>query len=448
MKKRRHIQMRLLLTLVGMTTAILLVVGLTFNLSVRGYIRSRVTAQLTSVSESVSSDRRGGRQGQADKRFDGRSDRIIGTTGNAVVLDKTGALASALDGGREAAAELAAYFSDHGIDGSIHYRILSLDSGKYAVSVADDPIQTDCYLVSYVDVTAILAFTTRINTGLFIIILVMILLSVVLSRHFAKDFSRPVLELSAFARDIGGGDLSPREFQFRDIEFDALADAMNRMASELNEAKQKQETFFQNVSHELRTPLTSIRGNAEGIVYGVMEPQNAAKVILSESDKLGGMVEDILHLSRIGKAAPEGEVEPLDLRELLSLCVSEQRMEAEGKGLAFTFSFDEAPVLLPIREQDAQRLFGNLISNAIRYAKSEIRLTCRTEKNAVYVSVADNGQGISEADLPHIFERFYKGKGGKHGIGLALAESIAESYHGTLTVRNDGGAVFEARFPV
>ena len=103
--------------------------------------------------------------------------------------------------------------------------------------------------------------------------------------------------------------------------------------------------------------------------------------------------------------------------------------------------------MLPIREQDAQRLFGNLLSNAIRYAKSEIRLTCRTENGGVFVSVADDGPGIPAEDLPHIFERFYKGKGGKHGIGLAIAQAVAESCRGTLTAHNDGGAVFELKFP-
>ena len=104
--------------------------------------------------------------------------------------------------------------------------------------------------------------------------------------------------------------------------------------------------------------------------------------------------------------------------------------------------------MLPVREQDAQRLFGNLISNAIRYAKSEVRLACHTEDGAVVVRVADDGPGISEEDLPHIFERFYKGKDGKHGIGLAIAQSVAETYHGTLTAHSDGGAAFEARFPL
>ncbi|MCR5138320.1 MAG: HAMP domain-containing histidine kinase [Oscillospiraceae bacterium] len=451
MRRRWHIRTRVLLTLIGLTAAVLLTVGLTFNLSVRGFIRSRVTAQLDSVSESASYDRRGSLQEQPqpqpEKRLEGRPDRIMGTTGSAAVLNKNGALVFPMHGDEETAAAIADYFRVHGFDGSRRYRILSIGSEKYAVSVADDPIQKDCFLVSYVDVTAILAFTARINTVLLIIILATILLSVLLSRRFAKSFAEPVQELSVFAREIGSGNLNAQEFRFQDVEFESLAESMNRMVSELSEAKQKQEIFFQNVSHELRTPLTSIRGNAEGIVYGLMEPRNAAKVILSESDQLGGMVEDILYLSRMGKAAPEGTAEAADLREVLSLCVSEQRAEAERKGLTFTYDFDEAPVLLPVREQDAQRLFGNLISNAIRYAESRITLQCRREESCVFVSVADDGPGIAEEDLPHIFERFYKGRGGKHGIGLAIAQSVAESCHGSITAHNDGGAVFELRFP-
>ena len=221
---------------------------------------------------------------------------------------------------------------------------------------------------------------------------------------------------------------------------------MNRMAAELREVQQKQDVFFQNVSHELRTPLTSIRGNAEGMVCGVIEPQTALNVILAESDRLSGMVEDILYLSRMDKTAPEGAVEPLDLREALDLCASAQRTEAERRGVSFRFDFDDAPVLFPIREQDARQLFGNLISNAIRYAKREVRLVCRREAQSVIVRVADDGSGIAPDDLPRIFERFYKGAGGRHGIGLAIAQSVVRVYHGSLTARNDGGAVFEVRF--
>ena len=121
--------------------------------------------------------------------------------------------------------------------------------------------------------------------------------------------------------------------------------------------------------------------------------------------------------------------------------------EAKKKGLSFRFDFDEAPVQLQIREQDAQRLFGNLISNAVRYANSEIRLSCHRKENTADIRVADDGPGIRPEDLPHIFERFYKGRDGKHGIGLAIARSVAEAYRGTICARNENGAVFEVTFP-
>jgi len=159
------------------------------------------------------------------------------------------------------------------------------------------------------------------------------------------------------------------------------------------------------------------------------------------------MVEELLYLSRMGKTVPEGTAEQLDLREVLSLCVSEQRAEAESRKIDFCYAFDEDPVLFPIREQDAQRLFGNLISNALRYAKSSILLTCRREDSSIFISVADDGPGISTEDLPHVFERFYKGAGGRHGIGLSIAQSVTEAYHGSICVRNSDGAVFEVRFP-
>ena len=448
MKKQRKIRTRLTLTLIGLTCGVLLAVMLAFNIAVQSYLRSRVSTQLGEVTQSVSEDRRRDGRGQKDdKRFDDRPDRVTGAQYSAAVLAEDGSLLNVLHGDEAAAQALAEYVRAHALSADTKSKVVSLDGSTYAISLQADPVEEGHRLLIYADVTSVTAFTNRVNLILLIVILAAVLISVLLSRRFARSFAKPVQELTDFAVDIGGGALEQRELRFRDAEFQQLADSMNQMAGELEQAKQKQETFFQNVSHELRTPLTSIRGNAEGILCGVIEPQAAGRVILSESEKLGGMVEDILYLSRMGKGRPEGEAEPLDLREVLSLCVSEQHTEAKKKDLRFTFDFDEDPVLLPIREQDAQRLFGNLISNAVRYARKEIRLSCRSAGGKITVRVADDGPGVAEEDLPHVFERFYKGAGGKHGIGLAIARSVAEAWNGSLSVRNDGGAVFEAVFP-
>ena len=330
MKRKWHIRTHVLVTLVGLTCAVLLVVGLAFNLSMRGYIRSRVSSQLADVLEAVSEDRRDSkRERKKEKRFDGRPDRITGTRGSAILIGEDGS--SALYGDDDSTEELAEYYRDHALTEDVQNQLIVLDNGTYMVSALQDPAEDDQFLLVYVDVTAILALTRQINLVLLVVILAAILLSVILSRRFARLFAEPVQSLSDFASEIGSGNLTMREFRFRDVEFDALAASMNDMAAELREAKQKQETFFQNVSHELRTPLTSIRGNAEGIVYDIMEPHAAGKVILSEADKLGGMVEDILYLSRMGKSKPEGTAAPLDLREVLSLCTRRRK----GRALCF-----------------------------------------------------------------------------------------------------------------
>ena len=447
MKKQRKLRTRLTVTMTALTCGILLAVMLAFNIAVQSYIRSRVSTQLDSVKQDISEERRSEGRGQKDDRhFDEKPDRVTGAEYSAAVLASDGCVSFVLHGDRAVAEALADYVSSHGLSVGTEREVVSVDGGTYTISLLTDPVEEGNCLLIYADVTSITVFTRQVNLILLIVILAAVGICILLSRRFARSFSQPVQKLSDFAADIGGGKLERREMDFRDLELQQLADSMNQMVGELHDAKQKQETFFQNVSHELRTPLTSIRGNAEGILYGLIEPQAAGRVILSESNKLGGMVEDILYLSRMGKGRPEGEAEPVDLREVLSLCVSEQHPEAQKKDLTFAFDFDEDPVLLAIREADAERLFGNLISNAVRYARKEIRLGCRAADGKITVRVADDGPGVAEADLPHVFERFYKGADGKHGIGLAIAKAVAETWHGTLQVRNEGGAVFEAVF--
>ena len=178
-----------------------------------------------------------------------------------------------------------------------------------------------------------------------------------------------------------------------------------------------------------------------------MEPKAAGQTIIRESERLTSMVEDILYISRIERTGGAENAEPIDLRDVLSLCVSEQRAEAQGRGLEFVFDFDDEPTMARIPEKDAERIFGNIISNAIRYANGTISLSCRNTESTVTIRIRDDGPGIPEKDLPHIFERFYKGEGGKHGIGLSIAKEAAASYGGSLTAENGPGAVFTAVFP-
>ncbi|MBQ4448548.1 MAG: HAMP domain-containing histidine kinase [Clostridia bacterium] len=442
--KKHTLKTRLLITLVGVTCAALVIVALAFNLSVRGYIDARVRSQLEAISSSVSDERQGG---PLSPSFDDRPDRVTGARGNALILSSEGELIVVLHGDADTAAFIAESLGSGKLTVGGKYTVLTAENGTYAVTLSEDPVLKNAYIASFIDITAITGLASRMNIILIAVIAAAIIICFVLSRLFAKSLAKPVQSLSEYAKDIGEGDLEPREFDYKEAEFAGLADSMNRMAAALKESKSRQEVFFQNVSHELRTPLTSIRGNAEGIVCGVMEPQAAGRTIIRESDRLTSMVEDILYISRIEKTSGAENAEPADLRDVLSLCVSEHRTEAESRGLAFSFDFDEEPAMVRIPEKDAERIFGNIISNAVRYANERICLSCHDTGEGVTIRICDDGPGIPEKDLPHVFERFYKGEGGKHGIGLSIAKEAAEAYGGSLTAENGPGAVFTAVFP-
>jgi signal transduction histidine kinase len=303
------------------------------------------------------------------------------------------------------------------------------------------------YLVYYIDMTALKSFADRINIVLLAVMAIAGILAATSSIFLSGLIAKPVRELTRFAVRIGKGDFSRNTFSYSDTELAELADSMNKAAAQLDAYDKEQKQFFQNVSHELRTPLQAIKCNAEGIERGILDYEKSSRVIISETDRLSEMVEDLLYLSRIDSITTVSKLEECDLRELLSNCVERQRSLAAERNIQFIFRFDKQPVYMRCDEKHMSRAFSNLISNAIRYAKTGITLACHQADNRTTISVADDGEGISKEDLPHIFDRFYKGNGGKYGIGLSIVKSVIEQHHGTIEAQNTGtGTIFTITF--
>ena len=221
-----------------------------------------------------------------------------------------------------------------------------------------------------------------------------------------------------------------------------------RFGRDIEKEAERQQTFFQNASHELKTPLMAIQGYAEGIQAGVMDAGDAADVILEESDRMAELVEELLDISKIDMGRQRLTLSETDIRELLYDGIRAVEPTA-ASSIAIVPDFPEEPIIVKCDDVQLRRAVTNILSNGLRYARSELCLTCRTDKRHVTIRIQDDGDGIAEEDLPHIFDRFYMGRSGKSGIGLALTKEIVHLHRGTIRAYNgDGGAVFEITLPM
>ena len=164
---------------------------------------------------------------------------------------------------------------------------------------------------------------------------------------------------------------------------------------------------------------------------------------MEESDRLTRLVGSLLTLSRIESGQHAPELVPLCVGECMEDCLDRAAGAALQRGVHLHYTAPEKRLFALGDEELFAQIAENLLSNAIRYAHEKVEVTCTEDADAIRILVADDGDGIDEKDLPRIFERCYKGKGGHFGIGLAIALSAAEQMHGSLSAANwAGGACF------
>ncbi|MCL2873325.1 MAG: HAMP domain-containing histidine kinase [Defluviitaleaceae bacterium] len=294
------------------------------------------------------------------------------------------------------------------------------------------------------------AVTGRAGATLIALVAIMFVVSVVVTYFLSNSITRPIEKLSKFALGIGKGNFETNDFEFQDMEIESLNAAFNKSVRQLGAHDKMQKDFFQNASHELRTPLMSIKVYAEGIVYGLMEPKKAGETILKETDRLSDLVTDLLYIAKIDNITTAYNTEKSDLIKIIKECAARQQVIADKKQVKFIFDLDKGEISYECVTELISRAVDNLISNAIRYAISEIVISCRKKDKQIQISVTDDGNGIESETLPHVFERFYKGKGGNTGIGLAIVKSIADQHEGHVAAENCSGtgAVFTLTLPL
>lgn len=279
-----------------------------------------------------------------------------------------------------------------------------------------------------------------IFAGLFIMLLI-----VFSGMYFIRSILRPVRQVSAGAELIAKGDFTIRIPKYRDDELGQLCDSINDMAGELAATERMKNDFISSVSHELRTPLTAIKGWAETLQLGADEhtAEKGMAVIIRESERLSGLVEELLDFSRLQSGRMRLLVQRVDILSELDEAVYlfTERARTEQKQLHYDPQFSLSPVY-----GDANRLRQAIVSildNALKYTEAGGSITVWSEDSGedVKISVRDTGCGIAPEDLPNVKKKFYKAnqlvRGS--GIGLAVADEIVSLHGGTLQLQSTLG---------
>jgi two-component system OmpR family sensor kinase/two-component system sensor histidine kinase BaeS len=270
----------------------------------------------------------------------------------------------------------------------------------------------------------------------------------VLAGRALRRFSAPLDQMVTASERVAEGDYSARVEEKGPPEMRSLARGLNSMAERLQMADQQRRQMFADVSHELRTPLTVIQGTVEGMLDGLYPAdEKALNSILEETGLLSRLVDDLRTLSLAESGALQLKRENLDLTNLVDETVESFRPRAAAAGVRLTAKVQPyAPI-----EADPTRIrevLSNLISNALRYTPSGGSITVRLDGQTV--SVQDNGAGIAPADLPHIFDRFYKsGDSGGTGLGLSISKYLVEAHGGSIWAESQPsqGTILSFRLP-
>ncbi len=286
--------------------------------------------------------------------------------------------------------------------------------------------------------------------------LAVVLLTVLVTVPLVRGVLRPLRRMAATSRAITAGDLSSRvDVPPGDDELADLARAFNQMVGRLDAAFATQRRFIADASHELRTPLTALGGGIEMLLLGADRADPAARsrllhLMSGEIARMGRLVDDLLTLTRFD-ARPKDAVQhaPVELVALVARIADETRLLAPERIVALDAPEDRTITITGDADRLSQALL-NLCANARVYTPpgGTITLGVRAAGGEAVVTVADTGAGIAPADLPRVWDRFYRadtararqaGQGGL-GLGLAIVRAVAEAHGGVATIASDPGA--------
>ncbi len=335
--------------------------------------------------------------------------------------------------------------------GGQHLRVLTVP--LYTTRGPAGTLQIAITLTILDEVQRTLSFILIILTGVAMVI------SMVATFLSTRQVLKPLATMTNIATQITKADDLSRRIptdRIREDEVGKLITAFNQTLSRLDQLFTSQQRFLGDVSHELRTPLTVIKGNV-GLMRRIGADEESMSNIEGEVDRLTRLVGDLLLINQTETGAMALNFAKVDL-DVVLLDVFKQMKVIAGDRVSLKLE-GLAPIQINGDKDRLKQVFFNLVGNALQYTSKgdEIRIIMQTGVKWVRICVKDNGPGISPEDLPHIFERFYRGEksrkrtiGTGFGLGLSIAQWIVNQHGGTIEVFSElkKGTEFVVQFPL
>ncbi|MGI5977553.1 MAG: HAMP domain-containing sensor histidine kinase [Candidatus Limivicinus sp.] len=318
-------------------------------------------------------------------------------------------------------------------------------------------------LVSSVVVIALVLLCIWLITSSYLgwAIAVMVILCayiILLNIWFLKCVTDPIASLAKFAKRISEGSYGVQMEDKFDNELGSLTAEINNMSAKMAVNEKSRTEFISQVSHELRTPLTAITGWAETIAYDPAVQGDSLRginIISKESERLTGMVSELLEFTRIQDGRFNLRIELIDITAELedALFTYGELIKQAGMKINYTSPPAEIP-LIPGDPERLKQVFLNLLDNAAKHGGDgeTVDVAINADASGVHISVRDHGHGIPEGELPHVKEKFYKGssKNRGTGIGLSVCDEIITRHNGSLDIKNaeGGGCMVTITLPL
>ena len=302
------------------------------------------------------------------------------------------------------------------------------------------------------------AVSAGVNEAILWGALAAVIVAVIASYLVSGWITRPLAHMAEVAGQIAAGDFRQRVSHGAGDEIGRFATAFNDMAGQLQKTEELRQELLGTISHEIRTPLANIEGYMQGLMDGVIpaEPETY-ELVRREAARLGRLVTDVERLSRLEAGAEAIKPRELVVAEAVEAVVAPLRPQFAHSEISFSAGCAEpCPRIWADPDKFAQ-ILGNLLSNSLRYTPpgGAVKVDVRAQDRMVSFVVEDNGIGIPTADLPHVFERFYRvdksrsSSSGGSGIGLAVAKALTEQMGGSINAESVPGSYtrFTFRLP-